>query len=101
MEIIDEEILNVRKLMVKIKNSVLLCDDLRELCSMEKIEYLRPEVDIETRWNSTYYMLCKFQRMETALKMLAIKHENVRDLMPSIIAWTKIKVCFNIITKYI
>ncbi|GBC53889.2 zinc finger BED domain-containing protein RICESLEEPER 2-like [Rhizophagus irregularis DAOM 181602=DAOM 197198] len=77
MEIIDEKILNVRKLMIKIKNSVLLCDDLCELCSMEKIEYLRPEVDIETRWNSTYYMLCKFQRMETALKMLAIKHENI------------------------
>jgi hypothetical protein len=95
MEIIGEEILNVRKLMIKIKNSVLLCDDLRELCSMEKIEYLRPEVDIETRWNSTYYMLCKFQRMEMALKMLAIKHENVRILMPSSIAWTKIKVCFD------
>jgi len=96
MEIIDEEILNVRKIMIKIKNSVLLCDDLRELCSMEKIEYLRPEVDVDTRWNSTYYMLCKFQRMETALRMLAIKHENVRDLMPSTTAWTKIKVCFDI-----
>jgi len=94
MEIVDEEILNVRKLMIKIKNSVLLCDDLRELCYMEKIEYLRPEVDIETRWNSTYYMLCKFQRMEMALKMLAIKHENIRDLMPTTTAWTKIKVCF-------
>jgi hypothetical protein len=68
---------------------------------MKKLEYLRPEVDIEIRWNSTYHMLCKFQRMEMALKMLAIKHENVRDLMPSTIAWTKIKVCFNIITKYI
>jgi hypothetical protein len=92
MEIVDEEILRVRKLMVKIKNSVLLCDDLRELCSMEKMEYLRPEVDIETRWNSTYYMLCKLQRMEMALKMLAIKHENVRDLMPTTSAWKKIKV---------
>jgi hypothetical protein len=103
MEIIDEEILNVRKLMIKIKHSVLLCDDLRELCSMGKIEYLRPEIDIETRWNSTYYMLRKFQRMETALKMLAIKHENVRDLMPSSIAWSHGQrlryACFYIIMK--
>ncbi|GES93201.1 zinc finger BED domain-containing protein RICESLEEPER 2-like [Rhizophagus clarus] len=36
MEIIDKEILNVCKLILKIKNSVLLCDDLRDLCSMEK-----------------------------------------------------------------
>ena len=92
MEIIDKEILDVRKLMVKIKNSVLLCDDLRELCAIEKLEYLRPEVDIETRWNSTYYMLCKLQRIETALKMLAIKHENLRDLIPNATAWTKIQV---------
>ncbi|CAI2196647.1 16510_t:CDS:1, partial [Funneliformis geosporum] len=68
---------DVRKLMAKIINSVLLCDDLRELYIMEKLEYLRPEVDIETRWNSTYYILCKLQRIETALKMLAIKHENI------------------------
>ena len=83
MEIIDKEILDVRKLMVKIKNSVLLCDDLYELCTIEKLEYLWPELDIETRWNSTYYMLCKYQQMELALKMLAIKHENVQSLMPT------------------
>jgi hypothetical protein len=40
MKIIDKEILDVRKLMVKLKNSVLLCDDLRELCTVEKLEYL-------------------------------------------------------------
>jgi hypothetical protein len=92
MEIIDEEILNIRKLMTKIKKSVLLCDDLRELCNIEKLQYLRPEIDVKTRWNSTFYMLQKLQRMETALKMLAIKHENIRNLMPNAITWKKIKV---------
>ncbi|GBC39169.2 zinc finger BED domain-containing protein RICESLEEPER 2-like [Rhizophagus irregularis DAOM 181602=DAOM 197198] len=72
---------------------VLLCDELRELCVIEKLEYLRPEIDIKTRWNSTYYMLRKLQRMETALKMLAAKHDSVRELMPDIEAWTKIKYC--------
>ena len=96
MEIIDNEILNIRKLMIKIKNSVLLCDDLRELCIVEKLEYLRPEVDIETRWNSTYYMLQKLQRMETALRMLAIKHVEIRNLMPDTLAWIKIKVRISI-----
>ncbi|GBB95660.1 hypothetical protein RclHR1_02590005 [Rhizophagus clarus] len=91
MEIVDQEIVEVRQLMSKIKNSVLLCDELRELCVIEKLEYLRPEIDIETRWNSTYYMLCKLQRMETALKMLAAKHDSVCELMPDVEAWTKIK----------
>ena len=92
MEIIDKDIRIIRIMMIKIKNSVLLCDDLRELCTVEKLEYLRPEIDIETRWNSTYYMLHKFQRMETALRMLAIRHENLYNLMPDITTCSKIKV---------
>ena len=73
MEIIDKEILDVRKLMVKIKNSVLLCNDLCKLCTVEKLEYLWPELDIKIRWNFTYYMLCKLQWMGKALKMLVVK----------------------------
>src|ERR1043166_6943832 len=89
MEIIDKDIQIVRTLMKKVKKSVLLCDDLRDLCVMEKLEYLRPEIDIETRWNSTFYMLNKFQKMETALKMLSIKHKSIFDLMPNTTTWTK------------
>ena len=54
MEIIDEEILDIRKMMIKIKNSVLLCDDLRDLYSMEKIEYLQSEIDIRTLFTICY-----------------------------------------------
>ncbi|CAI2167387.1 17705_t:CDS:2 [Funneliformis geosporum] len=57
IKVIDKEILNMHKLIAKIKNSVLLYDSLRKLYTIEKIKYLRPEIDIETRWNSTYYML--------------------------------------------
>ncbi|GES83434.1 zinc finger BED domain-containing protein RICESLEEPER 2-like [Rhizophagus clarus] len=59
MEIVDQEIVEVRQLMSKIKNSVLFCDELRELYVIEKLEYLWPEINIEMRWNSTYYMLCE------------------------------------------
>ena len=92
MKIIDKDIWIIWTIMIKIKNSVLLCDDLCELCIIKKFEYLRPEIDIETRWNSTYNMLHKFQRIETALKMLAIKHKSLYDLMPDTTTYTKIKV---------
>ncbi|GES76749.1 zinc finger BED domain-containing protein RICESLEEPER 2-like [Rhizophagus clarus] len=85
------EILDVQKLIAKIKNSVLLCDDLCELCIIEKLKYLQPEIDVETKWNSTYYMLYKLQQMETALKMLIIKHEGVCNLMPNAKVWNKIR----------
>jgi len=77
--------------MKKIKNSVLLCNNLYKL--WKKLEYLWSEIDIETRWNSIYYMLCKFQRMEIALKMLIIKHISISDLMSDSITWIRIKIC--------
>ena len=49
IEIINKEILNICKIMTRIKNSVLLCNDLRKLCNMKKLKYLWPEIDIETR----------------------------------------------------
>ena len=92
MEIINKDIRVIWTIIAKIKNSVLLCDDLHELCIVEKLKYLRLEIDIETRWNSTYNMLRKFQWMETALKMLAIKHKSLYDLIPDTTTCTKIEV---------
>ena len=59
LEIVDQDIVNIRMLMSKIKGSMVLCDELKELCKMQKLDYLKPELDIVTRWNSTYYMLNK------------------------------------------
>ncbi|CAG8572724.1 16289_t:CDS:2, partial [Racocetra persica] len=49
LEIIDPEIINVHALMSKIKVSTRLCNELRELCIIQKLDYLKPELDIEMR----------------------------------------------------
>ena len=40
IEIIDKEILNIHKIMTRIKNSILLCDNLHKLYNIEKLKYL-------------------------------------------------------------
>ncbi|GBB84202.1 hypothetical protein RclHR1_10820008 [Rhizophagus clarus] len=57
IKIIDDEVVKIRELMKKIKHSTLRCDRLRELCSIENLTYYKPQLDVETRWNSTYYMI--------------------------------------------
>jgi hypothetical protein len=42
------------------------------------IDYLAPELDVNTRWNSTFYMLEKWKRMEPALNLLSADDLNVR-----------------------
>jgi len=71
MEFIDESILKVRSLMLYLRASSTTNAELKVLCNIKNIKYLAPELDIKTRWNSTYYILDKWQKMELAINMLA------------------------------
>ena len=44
---------------------------LRELCLVENLQYYKAQLDVETRWNSTYYMITKLQKMLQPIEMLA------------------------------
>ncbi|CAG8750681.1 10519_t:CDS:1, partial [Racocetra persica] len=49
LEIIDQEVINTHTIMLKIKISTRLCDELRKLYIVQKLEYLKPELDIKMR----------------------------------------------------
>jgi hypothetical protein len=78
LSVISESVKKVRSLMSYIKNSQPVRDSLKALCEIKGINYLAPELDISTRWNSTFYMLEKWKRMEPALNLLAADDLNVR-----------------------
>jgi hypothetical protein len=92
IKIIDNEIIKIRELMKKIKNSPQKCNRLRELCSIENLQYYKPQLDVETRWNSTYYMIMKFQKILCPIEMLAATDPSIGNLMPDAEGWAKIKV---------
>ncbi|CAG8750272.1 2106_t:CDS:2 [Cetraspora pellucida] len=80
LEIIDSSAKKVQSLMSKIKVSTHLCDDLHGLCQLKGIPYLKPKLNVDTRWNSTYYMLQKMQKMETALRLVVADHLSIHAL---------------------
>jgi hypothetical protein len=92
IEIIDDEVIKIRDLMKKIKNSPRRCDRLRELCLVENLQYYKPQLDVETRWNSTYYMITKLQKMLRPIEMLASTDQDIKNLVPNEQGWIKIKV---------
>jgi len=83
LELIDDSINKVRELMSKIKNSTLLCDQLRDLCNLKRIYVYKPILDVETRWNSTCYMLKRLEQLEPALVLLVADNDNIRSLYPN------------------
>ncbi|GES92534.1 zinc finger BED domain-containing protein RICESLEEPER 2-like [Rhizophagus clarus] len=90
IKIIDDEVVKIRELMKKIKHSTLRCDRLRELCSIENLTYYKPQLDVETRWNSTYYMIVKFQKMLRPIEMLAATDQDIKKFVPDAQEWIKI-----------
>jgi len=92
LKIVSNSITKVRQIMHNIKNSTRLCDSLRDFCSLKKIKYLKPILDVNTRWNSTYYMLKRFKELEPVLILLVADNPSINNLYPNNDDWNSIKV---------
>ena len=78
--------------MIKIKNLTCLCNDYCLLCNLKNIKYLKPILDIETCWNSTYYILNHLKQLKPALGLLSADHRSVKEFYPNEEDWIIIKV---------
>ena len=99
MNHVGNEIKKLRQFVIKLKNSPLLLDKLSEICTFKKVKFLKPILDVDTRWNSTFLMICRQISMQSVSEILATTNaEDLGNLFPSISEWRHIKVynfCFN------
>jgi hypothetical protein len=96
LELVSNSINKVRELMGKIKTSTLLSDQLRGFCNLKGIHNYKPVLDVETRWNSTYYMLKRLEQLEPAMVLLSADNNNIKNLYPSENDWIIIRVNIGI-----
>ena len=95
MNHVGNEIKKLRQFVVKIKNSPLFLDKLSEICTFKKVKFLKPILDIDIRWNSTYFMINRQILMQGVSELLATTNvEELGDLFPTISEWRHIKVFF-------
>ena len=92
LEAVNSSITKARKITCMIKNSTVLCDSLRAFCTLKNVKYLKPILDVDTRWNSTYYMLERFKKLEPALALLVADNRSINALYPDDEDWSSIKV---------
>ncbi len=59
----------------KICHFTVLCDALCSYCKIIKKDYLKPDLDIATRWNSIFLILEKFKRMCEELDFLVCNNK--------------------------
>ena len=87
----------VREFVVKIHQSIKLCDSLRTICRFENTIELKPDLDIETWWNSTYLILKKFYRMRSIMDILVAKNQNLTKIYLQEEDWLKINNIINLL----
>lgn len=97
LQVHDGTIEKVRKFMEKIRNSVNLMEDFKRIFHSQSIEFLSPQLDVDTRWNSTYLMLNKMCQIKVQANMLVAQHPNIlNNYNPDEDDWFKINVSINL-----
>ncbi|PKK56855.1 hypothetical protein RhiirC2_799164 [Rhizophagus irregularis] len=61
---------------IDVRNSNKLLEDLRRIFESQSIEFLSPQLDINTRWNSTFLMINKMIQIKVQANMLIAQHSN-------------------------
>ena len=85
---IENKIKKLCQFVVKVKNSLLLLNKLLEICILRKVKFLKPILDINTYWNSTYFMISRQILMQNVLELLATTNtEKFENLFPTISEW--------------
>jgi len=95
MKHLDASIIKLRKFVIKIRNSQVLLNDLRSICSIKNKKFLMPIQDVDTRWNATYQMIERQIVMRDVMEILVNSHEDtLKILYPRSSEWFKIMVYF-------
>ncbi|CAG8826599.1 15091_t:CDS:2, partial [Racocetra persica] len=64
----------------KYNNLVEIQQSLVILYNQENVAELKPDLDVETRWNSTYMMLKNFLQMRDILDIFVVKNRDLSSL---------------------
>jgi hypothetical protein len=92
LQLHDSVLTKVRKFMKKVKKSTILTDDLRRIFEASGRNYLAPEIDVSTRWNSTFLMIDKLNRIKIQADMLVAQHPELQEIYPTNTEWKNLKV---------
>ncbi|CAG8503079.1 11602_t:CDS:2 [Scutellospora calospora] len=68
--------------------------------ALENVLELKPDLDINTRWNSTFLMINKFLKMRNLFDILVAKHRDLSPLYLQDDNWNRLKVMIDILHRF-
>src|SRR6266498_984573 len=81
----------VRIFINKIRHFTVFYDAFHNYCKIIKKDYLKLDLDIATRWNSTFLMLEKFKRMREELNFLVCSNKHLETAYLNDDEWEQVR----------
>jgi hypothetical protein len=85
-----------REFMITIRSSQVLFEELKDIFDMKKRNFLVPEIDVTTRWNSTYMMIEKLRKIRDMTDILVVSNPLLNNIYPNDDDWKELNVSINI-----
>jgi hypothetical protein len=92
IKLIDNSIEKARKFSSKIRKSQPLLEELKKIFEMKGKQFLIPEVDTPTRWNSLYLSIQKLLRIKNMTDILVTSNQQLKEIYPNESDWQNINV---------
>jgi len=93
LEHVSAEVKKARAFSSKLHYSVLLLGEMEKIASGIEMKCKMLQVDVATRWNSSFLMLKRLEEIRMITDMLVVKKPNLAANYPSNDEWEVLKVC--------
>jgi hypothetical protein len=85
-------ITKARKFAVTIRSSQVIFEELKKIFELKQRPFLVPEIDVSTRWNSTYIMIEKLRKIRDLTDILVASNPSLKDIYPNDEDWQELDV---------
>jgi hypothetical protein len=97
---LKSSIKKLRKLIKKIRTSALLLDDLKHIFQSDNQKFLCPQLDVKTRWNSTFIMIERAIKIKLQLETLKIRHPGLYCDWPTELEWNELQDISELLSEF-
>ncbi|CAG8761808.1 16027_t:CDS:2, partial [Rhizophagus irregularis] len=90
LDAVGKSIIKARKFAIAIRSSQVLFEELKKIFELKQRPFLVPEIDVSTRWNSTYIMIEKLRKIRELTDILVASNPLLKDISPNDEDWKEL-----------
>ena len=100
LKLVDTAIVKARSFASTIRNSQPIFRELKQIFDMKNRHFLVPDLDVPTRWNSTFLMIEKLRKIREITDILVTSNISLKSDYPNESEWLEIDVSLPVVLTH-